>query len=164
MEFSQAQYGRVFVIRLHDKEILHAEIERFAAQHSVRAAALIAVGGVDKGSRLVVGPKEGRSQPITPMEHVLNSVHEIAGTGTIFPNEKGDPVLHMHIAAGRETSTVTGCVRRGVRVWHVLEIVLFELIDTPAVRVFDHQTGFELLRAKGENAAISQGKRILALG
>jgi predicted DNA-binding protein with PD1-like motif len=61
----------------------------------------------------------------------------------------------MHIAAGRETSTVTGCVRRGVRVWHVLEIILFELVDTTAVRVFDRQTGFELLRAKHGNVAIS---------
>ncbi len=154
MEFSQAQHGRVFVIRLHDGEILHEEVERFATQHSIRAAALIAVGGADEGSRLVVGPQEGRSQPITPMEHVLNNVHEVTGTGTIFPNEKGAPVLHMHIAAGRETSTVTGCVRRGVRVWHVLEIILFELVNTTAVRVFDRQTGFELLRAKHGNEAI----------
>jgi predicted DNA-binding protein with PD1-like motif len=151
MEYSQAQHGRVFVIRLHDGEILHEEIERFAKQHSIRAAALIAIGGVDEGSRLIVGPQKGRSQPITPMEHVLKRVHEAAGTGTIFPNEKGEPVLHMHIAAGRRASTVTGCVRRGVKIWHVLEIVLFELIDTTAVRVLDKQTGFELLRAKREN-------------
>jgi predicted DNA-binding protein with PD1-like motif len=155
MEFSQAQHGRVFVIRLHDGEILHEEVERFATQHSIKAAALIAVGGADEGSRLVVGPEEGRSQPIIPMEHVLNNVHEVTGTGTIFPNEKGAPVLHMHIAAGRRTSTVTGCVRKGVRVWHVLEIILFELVDTTAVRVFDRQTGFDLLRAKHGNVAIS---------
>ena len=154
MEYSQAQHGRVFVIRLHDGEILHEEIERFAKQHSIRAAALIAVGGADEGSRLVVGPHEGRSQPIAPMEHVFKNVHEVTGTGTIFPNEKDEPVLHMHIAAGRKTSTVTGCVRRGVRVWHVLEIVLFELVDTTAVRVYDRQTGFELLRAERGSVAV----------
>jgi predicted DNA-binding protein with PD1-like motif len=150
MEFSQAHQGRIFVIRLHDGEILHEEIERFATQQSIRAAVLIAVGDIDDGSKLVVGPQEGRAQRITPMEHLLNNVHEVTGTGTIFPNERGETVLHMHLAAGRETSTVTGCVRRGVKVWHVLEIMLFELVDSTAVRIVDPQTGFELLRARCE--------------
>ena len=152
MEFSEAHQGRIFVIRLHDGEILHEEIERFAIQRSIKAAVLIAVGDIDEGRKLVVGPQEGRAQPVTPMEHVLKNVHEVTGTGTIFPNEKGDPVLHMHIAAGRETSTVTGCVRRGVRIWQVLEVMLFELVNSTAVRLLDQQTGFELLRAKREIA------------
>jgi predicted DNA-binding protein with PD1-like motif len=152
MEFSEAHQGRIFIIRLHDGEILHEEIERFAIQQSIKAAVLIAVGDIDEGSKLVVGPQEGRAQPVTPMEHVLKNVHEVTGTGTIFPNEKGDPVLHMHIAAGRETSTVTGCVRRGVRIWQVLEVILFELVNSTAVRLLDQQTGFELLRAKREIA------------
>ncbi len=150
MEFSQAHQGRIFVIRLHDGEILHEEIERFATQQSIRAAVLIAVGGIDKGSRLIVGPQEGRAQQITPMEHVLNNVHEVTGTGTIFTNERGEPVLHMHVAAGREISTVTGCVRNGVKIWHVLEIMLFELVDSKAIRILDPQTGFELLKARRE--------------
>jgi len=148
MEFSQADHGRVFVVRLHDGEILHEEIERFAVRQSITAAVVIAVGDVDEGSKLVVGPKEGRAQPITPMEHLLNNVHEVTGTGTIFPNERGDPVLHMHLAAGRENSTVTGCVRRGVKVWHVLEVIIFELVNSTAARILDPQTGFELLRAR----------------
>ena len=53
--------------------------------------------------------------------------------------------LHMHIACGREESTVTGCVRRGVNVWHLLEIILFELVDSSACRMFDELLGFELL-------------------
>lgn len=147
MEFSEAKPGRIFVIRLHDGEILHDEIEGFAKQHSILEAGLIAVGGADEASRLVVGPRAGRSEPVTPIECVLEGVHEIAGIGTIFPNEKGEPILHMHVAAGRERSTITGCVRRGVRIWHVLEIVLFELVGARSTRVLDTKTGFELLRA-----------------
>jgi predicted DNA-binding protein with PD1-like motif len=79
------------------------------------------------------------------MEHTLDGVHEIAGVGTIFPDKDRNPVLHMHIACGRSESTITGCVRRGVKVWHILEIILFELMDTSACRIFDMQTGFELL-------------------
>ena len=52
----------------------------------------------------------------------------------------------MHIASGRKQSTITGCVRKGVRVWHVMEVILFELVDTGASRVADTQTGFELVK------------------
>jgi len=146
MKYSEAKQGRIFVIRLEDGDIIHQEIEKFAREKSIKAGALIILGGADEGSKLVVGPEHGRKEPIVPMEYILDNVNEIAGTGTIFPDEKGKPVLHMHIACGRKTSTITGCVRRGVKAWHVLEVILFELIDTTAVRVLDSVTGFELLR------------------
>lgn len=146
MRYSQAKQGRIFIIRLEDGDIVHEEIEKFAREKSIKAAALIILGGADKGSKLIVGPEHGRREPIIPMEHILDNVHEIAGTGTIFPNEKGKPALHMHMACGRKTSSVTGCVRKGVKVWHIMEVILFELVDTTAVRVFEPTTGFELLR------------------
>ena len=151
MKYSQAEQGRVFVIRLEDGDIVHEEIERFARQKSIKAAALIIIGGADTGSTLVVGPEQGRAEPVVPMEHVLDNVHEIAGTGTIFPNEQGEPVLHMHTACGRNASTVTGCVRKGVKTWHVLEVVLFELVGTDAVRKLDAATGFGLLDPTGND-------------
>ena len=146
MRYSQAKQGRTFIIRLEDGDIVHKEIEIFSRKESIKAAALIILGGADKGSKLVVGPEHGRREPIIPMEHILDNVHEIAGTGTIFPDEKGKPILHMHMACGRKTSSVTGCIRKGVKVWHVMEVILFELVDTTAARAFDPITGFELLR------------------
>jgi len=145
MKYSEAKQGRTFVIRLEDGDIIHEQLEEFARVHSINAAAVIAVGGADEGSKLVVGPEQGRSATITPMEHILSDVHEISGVGTIFPDKDHNPVLHMHIACGREESTVTGCVRRGVKVWHLLELILFELLDSSASRMFDEQIGFELL-------------------
>ncbi|MDL1955882.1 MAG: DNA-binding protein [Candidatus Desulfofervidus auxilii] len=145
MKYSQAKIGRVYVIRLEDGDIIHEEIEKFAREKSIKAAALIIIGGADEGSKLIVGPEHGRKKPIVPMEHILNNVYEIVGTGTIFPNEKGEPILHMHIACGRKTSSITGCVRKGVKVWHVMEVILFELVDTTAIRALDPNTGFELL-------------------
>ncbi len=145
MKYSQAKQGRIFVIRLEDGEIVHEVIEGFAREHSIKAAAMIALGGADKDSKLVVGPEHGRVNPVQPMEHILDNVHEITGTGTIFPDESNRPVLHMHLACGRNDSTTTGCVRTGVRVWHIMEIVLFELLDTTAIRALDSQTGFSLL-------------------
>lgn len=145
MKYSQAKQGRVFVIRLEDGDIIHEEIEKLAKQEGVQAASLIMVGGVDKDSTLIVGPEDGRSKKIIPNEHVLDDVHEVVGTGTLFPNENGEPTLHMHIAAGRHTDTVTGCIRNGVKTWHILEIVLTELSGTSARRILDPVTGFALL-------------------
>jgi predicted DNA-binding protein with PD1-like motif len=146
MKYSQARYGRVFVIRLEDGDILHEEIEHLAYEESIRAAALIVVGGADEGSLLVVGPENGQRSPVTPIEVMLDNVYEISGTGTLFPDKEGKPVLHMHIAAGRENETLTGCVRQGVKVWRVMEVILFELLDSQAMRVPDPATGFELLQ------------------
>jgi predicted DNA-binding protein with PD1-like motif len=146
MKYSLANPGRIFVIRLEDGDVVHEQIERLAREESILAAALIVVGGADDESKFVVGPAEGRAQSISPMEHVLANVHEAAGVGTLFPDDEGNPVLHMHMACGRQSSTITGCIRQGVKVWHVMEIILFELIDTAGVRVLDPDSGFKLLR------------------
>lgn len=145
MKYSEAQLGRIFVIRLENGETVHEEIEKFAREHSITAATLVAVGGADAGSRLIVGPRDGKARPVNPLEHILEDVHEIAGTGTLFPDEEGHPILHMHMACGREESTVTGCIRNGVKVWHILEIILFELTGNTGRRVLEKETGFKLL-------------------
>ena len=145
MKYSEAKQGRIFVLRLEDGEVLHVNMENFAREHAIRAAALIVLGGADKGSKLVVGPEQGRSTPVVPMERVLGEAGEIAGVGTLFPDAHGQPVLHMHIACGRGDETVTGCVRRGVKAWHVMEIVIWELLDSTGRRLPDVATGFELL-------------------
>lgn len=145
MKYVEARPGRVYVIRLEDGETIHEVIEEFAHKHGIRAATLVVVGGADKDSRLVVGPKDGRAEQIESQELLLDEAHEVAGTGTIFPDECGKPILHMHLAAGRGDRSVTGCVRQGVKVWHVLEVILLELVGTRAMRKLDPKLGFKLL-------------------
>ena len=135
----------MFVIRLEDGDVVHEELERFAREQSIRSAAVIAVGGADAGSRLIVGPDKAREAPVRPLEHILENVHEISGVGTLFPDDTGQPLLHMHMACGREGKTVTGCVRSGVTTWQVMEVILLELVDTRGVRLPDPATGFKLL-------------------
>ena len=146
MRVSEAKAGRVFIIRLEDGETVHESIERFAKEKEIRAAALIILGGADVGSRLVVGPEgDGRNTPVQPVIHELAGVHEVTGTGTLFPNASGEPVLHLHMACGRGKAAKTGCIRAGVIVWHVMEVILYELLNTTAIRKKDPVTGFELL-------------------
>ncbi len=146
MKYSEARQGRVFVLRLEDGDVLHEVVESFAAEHNIRAASVLAVGGADDQSCLVVGPEKDRSQPVVPMEYRLEHVHELAGVGTLFPDGEGNPILHMHVACGRGGDAVAGCVRRGVRTWHVLEVIVQELTGTAAARLPDPETGFELLQ------------------
>ncbi len=146
MKYSEAKQGRVFVIRLEDGDIVHEVVEAFAKAHAITAATLIAVGGADDGSRLIVGPAEDRARPVVPMETCLQHAHEVAGVGTLFPGPDGNPRLHMHMACGREEHTVTGCVRAGVRTWHVMEVIITELLDCTARRVVEPETGFALMQ------------------
>ena len=146
MKSSQASLGRVFILRLEDGDIVHECIERFAAEHGIAHAALTLHGGADRGSVLVTGPREDRCPPpIAPQTTELAHVHEVVGSGTLFPDEKGVPVLHVHLACGRGEETITGCIRTGVKTWHVMEVVLVELLGSTARRLRDPATGFELL-------------------
>ncbi len=145
MKYSEAKQGRTFVIRLEDGDIIHEKIEQFARKKIISCAYLTAVGGIDKGSRLVCGPEDGRAENINPEIIDISNVHEVTGTGTLFPDKNGNPSLHMHLACGRYEKTLTGCVRPGVKVWHILEIVLVELLDCSAKRLKDKTTGFNLL-------------------
>ena len=145
MRSSEARPGRVFVVRLEHGDIVHECVERLASDKGILAASVILVGGADKGSALVVGPEKGSALPVRPMRHVLDEAHEVAGAGTIFPDESGKPVLHMHLAAGRKDRALAGCVRMGVKVWHVGEVIIQELVGSSAVRRMDPKTGFALL-------------------
>jgi predicted DNA-binding protein with PD1-like motif len=146
MQAEEVQQGRTFVLRLEHGDIVHQCIEDFARDKGIRAGALIVLGGADEGSRLVVGPEDGMQRPVNPMQEILEAAHEVAGTGTLFPNEQGEPVLHMHMACGRSAQTRTGCIRSGVRVWQIMEVILFELNECQGVRAADPELGFQLLQ------------------
>ncbi len=145
MKYSTAGLGRVFVVRLEDGDVVHESIEELAVREGVRRAAVIVLGGADDGSRVVVGPHDGRAAVIEPMEQVLRGVHEMAGVGTLFPDAAGRPTLHLHAAFGRDDKVTAGCIRLGVATWIVGEAVIIELTGNDAVRRADPATGFELL-------------------
>ena len=79
------------------------------------------------------------------MVTLLKGVHEACGVGTIFVDEEGKPKLHMHASFGRNDNSVIGCVRMGVDVWRIGEVVILELSGGSAKRVKDKATGFEFL-------------------
>jgi predicted DNA-binding protein with PD1-like motif len=145
MQFTEAKLDRVFVLRLHDGDHLPGVLESFAAEKNVSAALCFFLGGAKENSRVVVGPKNAHALPPEPMVTLLEGVHEACGVGTIFADEEGKPKLHMHTSFGRNESTITGCVRMGVDVWQIGEVVILELACEKACRAKDKETGFEFL-------------------
>jgi len=75
----------------------------------------------------------------------IDGAHEVVGVGVLAPTEDGKPILHIHAALGRSGSTLTGCLRHGVKTWLVCEVILHEILNAPATRIKDTQTDFILL-------------------
>jgi predicted DNA-binding protein with PD1-like motif len=145
LNYTEAKLGRIFILRLHQGERLHEVIEKFAAEKQVSNALCLFLGGAEDKSKVVVGPKDGTALPPEPMVTLLKGVHEACGVGTIFADEQGKPKLHMHASFGRNDAAVTGCVRMGVDVWQIGEVVILELAVLSAKRAKNEDTGFEFL-------------------
>ena len=118
-----------------DRRVIHEVLEKFASDNHIKNATVSIVGGVDKGSKMVSGPHlpiiDGK---IDPYIHTVEKESEVTGFGTIFCDENGTPIFHMHGSAGREGGSSTGCFRAGMIAWLVLEVVVTELIGTGPVR------------------------------
>lgn len=147
MKVAEGRLGRVFVLRLEDGDRLPDCLERFAAEKGVRQGFCSLIGGIGGGT-IVVGPADGAVMPPKAMLERLIGVHEAAAVGTLFPDESGAPRLHMHGAFGRGGETVTGCIRPGIDVWTIGELVLIEFVGLDLERRRDPATGFELLEIK----------------
>ena len=148
MQFTEAKLGRIFVVRLHDCDHLPDVLEKFAEEKNIDAALCFLIGGAKERGCVVVGPKGGEELPVEPVVTLLSGVSEVCGVGTLFLNEEGKSKLHMHASFGRGEKAITGCVRRGVDIWLIGEVIVLELTKTTAKRVIDETTGFELLETQ----------------
>ncbi len=153
MQYSEGKIGRVFAIRLEHGEPMPGTLEEFAAKEGIQSGLAIMVGGAEEDSKLVVGPEDGSMLPVTPMLTALCGVHEVAAVGTLFPDEQGSPVLHMHAACGRQDGSITGCIREGIVTWQILEVILIEVTGLDAARIEDSATGFQLLECGSQRQA-----------
>ena len=136
--------GRIFVLRLEDGDRLPDCLEQLAMDKLIRGAACLMLGGLG-GGKLVVGPEDGDAERIQPMLRELVGAHEVAAVGTLFPDSSGQPKLHMHATVGRGDASLTGCVRPGVDVWKIAEVVVIEITDTGLARKIDPSLGLEVL-------------------
>ncbi len=150
MKATEGKTGRVFVIRLEDGDIVPDCIEKFAAKNKVTTAYAMLIGGIGSG-QVVSGPRTTEGRPPDPIYLPVDGVHEVAAVGLLAPDSKGKSVLHIHGALGRAGSTLTGCLRPGVKTWLIGEVVLIEILGMNIARLIDKESGFELLEILNNN-------------
>ncbi len=148
MKALEGKLGRIFVLRFEENEILPKAIEEFANKKRIKAGIVFIIGGTKSG-KLITGPKETEAIPTSVIETSFISGREMLGIGTLFKNETGKISLHMHIASGRNKSTFTGCIRKGIKVFLIAEAVIFEIKGIKVIRKKDIYTGFNLLTLVG---------------
>lgn len=149
MRSAELRDGRVFVLRLEEGEVLHESVEAFCRDNCILNATVTAVGGVDAGSVYVSGPEYPIGDRIEPILCTLDAPCELTGTGTVFPDEDGNPIMHMHGSMGREGISHTGCFRVKMVVWLVMEVVIREMVGTGLVRkVSDNRIDAKLLEVE----------------
>ena len=135
MRFSELTEGRTFVLRLEEGEVLHEAVESFCRDKGILRATVSAIGGVDAGSEFVSGPDFPVGERIEPLTFKIDAPCELAGTGTIFPDLDGNPVMHMHGSVGRRGVSHTGCFRKKMMVWLTMEVVVHERVGEGPVRM-----------------------------
>lgn len=147
MKYTEATQGRTFILRLEQGDRLPDTIENFVSDKNISAAMVYILGGADRDSKIVSGPRDADSarQPLEVYEQLLNDVHESFGIGTVFLDESETPKLHLHSAFGRSKHSLVGCTRPGVSVWLYMEVMVVELLNCNAKRKVNPENGFTLL-------------------
>lgn len=147
MQYTKGTIGRIFLIKFDNNDVLISEIDKLARKERIKAGTFVFLGALREGD-LVTGPKK----PVIPPEPnwmPFKNAWEVMGIGTVFTNKKG-PQIHIHTSMGKKDKTLTGCVRKGTKVFLVIEAVLFELKGVKASKDIDPSTGLNLLNIKSK--------------
>jgi len=145
MKYTESKIGRIFIIKLEDGDKLPNTLEDFAMNKNIKSGLVFYIGGAKKSSKVIVGPLKNKMKKIIPRIKKLKRISEAIGIGTFFLNEKKEPKLHMHSSFGGKNTTITGCIRKGIDIWLIGEVIIIEIIDNNSLRKLDKNTGFELL-------------------
>ncbi|MGE5390049.1 MAG: PPC domain-containing DNA-binding protein [Deltaproteobacteria bacterium] len=135
MKYSVGEIGRTIIAKIEHGDDLLESIKELARKEHLESAVFFMLGAL-KSSKVVVGPREAIIPP-EGMPRYFEDGREILAIGTIFVNEQGDPLLHIHGAMGREESVLVGCLRDLSQVYLVVELIIMELKGTAARRLYD---------------------------
>jgi predicted DNA-binding protein with PD1-like motif len=134
--------GRVVTVRFDEGDDFLGALVGVIRQENVRCGWFQVIGGL-RAADVVTGPKEPVMPP-DPVWRQMSGAHEVLGGGTVVW-DGDEPKLHLHAALGHHGETLTGCVRKGTRVYLILEVVLFEILGIDATRPWYEKGGFNRL-------------------
>jgi len=142
MDYRKGTIGRVFAVRFDEGDLFLEGLLEIITEEKITNGWFHVLGGLREAD-VVTGPKE----PVMPPEPVWNEVRgarETMGTGSIFW-DGNEPKIHLHAAMGHHGDTLTACVRKGTKVYLVLEVVIFEIDGINASRPWYAEGGFNRL-------------------
>ncbi len=142
MDYRKGSIGRVFMVRFDEGDLFLEGLLKIITDEKITSGWFHVLGGLREAD-VVIGPKE----PVMPPEPVWSEVRgarETIGTGSIFW-DGNEPKIHLHAALGHHGETLTACVRKGTKVYLVLELVIFEIDGIQASRPWYEKGGFNRL-------------------
>ena len=142
MDYRKGTIGRVFTVRFDEGDLFLEGLLEIITEEKITNGWFHVLGGLREAD-VVTGPKE----PVMPPEPVWNEVRgarETMGTGSIIW-DGNEPKIHLHAALGHHGETLTACVRKGTKVYLVLELVIFEIDGIQASRPWYEKGGFNRL-------------------
>ncbi len=143
MEYKTGSTGRIFAVRFDDGDDFLEEMLGLIKKENIRFGWFHVIGGLRQAD-VVTGPKE----PVMPPEPVwreIEGARETLGTGSIAWDEKDEPKIHLHAALGHHGDTLTACVRKGTKVYLILEVYIIEVTGVDVSRPWFAEGGFNRL-------------------
>jgi predicted DNA-binding protein with PD1-like motif len=142
MEYRKGTIGRVFSVRFDQGDLFLEEFIRLIKKENIRTGWFHVLGGLREAD-VVTGPKEP-TMPPEPVWREVRGAREVLGTGSIFWDDE-EPKIHLHAAMGHHGDTLTACVRKGTKVYLVLEVMIIEMAGIDATRPWYEKGGFNRL-------------------
>ena len=142
MEYRKGTIGNVFSVRFDEGDYFLEELIALIKKENIRNGWFHVLGGLREAD-VVTGPKEP-TMPPEPVWSQIRGAREVLGTGTIFW-DADEPKIHLHAAMGHHGDTLTACVRKGTKVYLLLEVMIIEMEGIDATRPWYEQGGFNRL-------------------
>ena len=142
MDYRSGSIGRFFSVRFDEGDDFLQELQSLITKEKIKHGIFHIIGGMREAD-VVTGPKK----PVMPPDPVwkdVREVKEVLGTGTIAW-DGDEPKIHLHAAMGHHGDTLTACVRKGTKVYLVLEVYIFEISGIDASRPWYEEGGFNRL-------------------
>ena len=142
MDYRSGNINRVFTIRFDEGDDFLGGMKEIIAKENIRCGWFQVIGGMREAG-VVTGPQKPVMPP-SPVWESLSGAYETMGTGSIFWSDD-EPFIHLHAAMGHHGDTLTACVRKGTKVYLVLEVFIIEISGINATRPWYEKGGFNRL-------------------
>ena len=142
MDYRKGTIGNVFSVRFDEGDYFLEELIALIRKENIRNGWFHVLGGLREAD-VVTGPQKP-TMPPEPVWRKIIGAREVLGTGTVFW-DADEPKIHLHAAMGHHGETLTACVRKGTKVYLILEVVIIEIEGIDATRPWFEDGGFNRL-------------------